>query len=57
MVFMTAVRSDAIDAAVWYHGADTEKYVGEVDGLHAPLLMHLAEEDESITASCNCLSR
>src|ERR1700732_3851762 len=49
MVFMTAVRSAGIDAAVWYHGADTEKYLGEVDGLRAPLLMHLAEEDEFIS--------
>src|ERR1700685_1370482 len=48
MVFMTAVRNDGIDAAVWYHGADTDKYLGEVDGLHAPILMHLAEEDEFI---------
>src|ERR1700733_10349669 len=36
-------------AAVWYHGADTEKYLGEVDGLNTPLLMHLAEEDEFIS--------
>src|ERR1700683_2801845 len=49
MVFMTAVRNDGIDAAVWYHGADTDKYLGEVDGLRAPILMHLAEEDEFIT--------
>src|SRR6202050_1401814 len=49
MVFMTAVRNDGIDAAVWYHGADTEKYLGEVNGLHAPILMHLAEEDEFIS--------
>src|SRR6202521_3458964 len=49
MVFMTAVRNNGIDAAVSYHGADTEKYLGEVDGLHAPLLMHLAEEDEFIS--------
>src|SRR5246500_4720519 len=49
MVFMTAVRKDGIDAAVWYHGADTDKYLGEVDGLHAPILMHLAEEDEFIS--------
>ena len=49
MVFMTAARCDGIDAAVWYHGGDTEKYLGEVDGLHAPLLMHLAEEDEFIS--------
>ena len=26
MVFMTAARKDGIDAAVWYHGADTDKY-------------------------------
>ena len=49
MVFMTAVRNDGIDAAVWNHGGDTEKYLGEVDGLHAPVLMHLAEEDEFIS--------
>jgi carboxymethylenebutenolidase len=49
MVFLTAVRCHGVDAAVAYHGADTEKYLGEVDGLHAPLLMHLAEEDEFIS--------
>jgi carboxymethylenebutenolidase len=49
MVFLTSVRYDSIDAAVAYHGGDTEKYLGEVDGLHAPLLMHLAEEDEFIS--------
>jgi carboxymethylenebutenolidase len=43
------VRNDGIDAAVWYHGADTEKYLGEADGLNAPLLMHLAEKDEFIS--------
>jgi carboxymethylenebutenolidase len=48
MVFLTAVRY-AVDAAVAYHGGDTEKYLGEIDGLHAPLLMHLAEEDEFIS--------
>jgi carboxymethylenebutenolidase len=49
MAFMTAVRNDGIDAAVWYHGADTEKYLGEIDGLRAPILMHIAEEDEFIS--------
>jgi len=49
MVFITAARNDGIDAAVWYHGADTDKYLGEVDELHAPILMHLAEEDEFIS--------
>jgi carboxymethylenebutenolidase len=48
MTFLTAVRY-RVDAAVAYHGSDTEKYLGEVDGLHAPLLMHLGEEDEFIS--------
>jgi carboxymethylenebutenolidase len=47
MAFLTAVRC-GVDAAVAYHGGDTEKYLNEVDGLHAPLLMHLGEEDEFI---------
>jgi carboxymethylenebutenolidase len=49
MVFLTAVRNDGIDDAFWYHGGDTEKYLGEADGLNEPLLMHLAEEDEFIS--------
>jgi carboxymethylenebutenolidase len=49
MVFIAAARYDGVDAAVAYHGSDTEKYLGEVDGLSAPLLMHLAEEDEFIS--------
>jgi carboxymethylenebutenolidase len=48
MTFLTAVRYGA-DAAVAYHGGDTEKYLGEVGGLRAPLLMHLGEEDEFIS--------
>src|SRR3984893_16930527 len=48
MTFLTAVRYGA-DAAVVYHGGDTEKYLGEADGFDAPLLMHLAEEDEFIS--------
>ena len=49
MVFLAAVRNSGVDAAVAYHGGDTEKYLGEVDGLRAPILMHLAEEDEFIS--------
>ncbi len=55
MVFLTAVRFDGIDAAVAYHGGDTEKYLGEIDGLHAPILMHLAEEDEYISKPAQAL--
>ena len=49
MVFLTVARYHGVDAAVAFHGSDTEKYLGEVDGLTAPLLMHLAEEDEFIS--------
>jgi carboxymethylenebutenolidase len=49
MVFLTAVRCHGVDAGVAYHGGDTDKYLREVDGLNAPLLMHLAEEDEFIS--------
>ena len=48
MTFLTAVRC-RVDAAVAYHGGETEKYLGEVDNLSAPLLMHLGEEDEFIS--------
>src|ERR1700692_3624958 len=48
MTFLTAVRCH-VDAAVAYHGAETEKYLGEVDNLSAPLLMHLGEADEFIS--------
>jgi carboxymethylenebutenolidase len=48
MAFLTAARYK-VDAAVAYHGGDTEKYLDEADSLAAPLLMHLAEEDEFIS--------
>ena len=48
MAFITAARHE-VDAAVAYHGGDTEKYLGEVASLRAPLLMHLGEEDEFIS--------
>src|SRR5258708_17876881 len=48
MVLITADRYD-VDAAVAYHGGEREKDLGEVGGLEAPLLMHLAEEDEFVS--------
>lgn len=45
MAFITAERKK-VDAAVAFHGAETEKYLGDAGDLDAPLLMHLAEEDE-----------
>src|SRR5271170_546613 len=35
VVFLTAVRYQGVDGAVAYHGGDTVKYLGEVDGLNA----------------------
>ncbi len=48
MAFLTAARG-SVDAVVAYHGGDTEKYLDEAPAVTAPLLMHLAEEDEFIT--------
>src|SRR5580692_4595413 len=48
MTFLTTVRY-GVDAAVAYHGGDTEKYLDEAGGLRAPMLMHLGEEDEFIS--------
>jgi carboxymethylenebutenolidase len=48
LTYLTAARHN-IDAGVAYHGGDTESYLGEARGITAPLLMHLAEEDEFIS--------
>jgi carboxymethylenebutenolidase len=56
MAFITAARHE-VDAAVAYHGGDTEKYLGEVSSLRAPLLMHLGEEDEFISKAAQAQIR
>jgi len=48
MTFLSAARSK-VDAAVAFHGGDTEKYLGEAASVSAPFLMHLAGADEFIT--------
>jgi carboxymethylenebutenolidase len=48
MSYLTVARHN-LDAAVAYHGGDTESYLGEARAITAPLLMHLAEEDEFIS--------
>ncbi len=47
MTFLTVARTGA-DAGAFYYGGETDKYVAESAGIHTPLLMHLAEEDEFI---------
>ena len=49
MTYLTVARYGA-DAAVAWHGGETEKYLGEADKLTAPLLMHLAGNDEYMSA-------
>jgi carboxymethylenebutenolidase len=48
MTYLTSARHD-LDVAVAYHGGDTESYLDEAHAITAPLLMHLAEEDEYIS--------
>lgn len=48
MTFLTAARHK-IDAAVAFHGGDTERYLDEADRVAAPFLMHLAGADEYIS--------
>lgn len=48
MTYLTVARHE-LDAAVAYHGGDTESYLNEARAITAPLLMHLAEEDEYIS--------
>lgn len=45
MTFLAAART-SVDAGVAFHGADTERYLDETPAISAPLLMHLAREDE-----------
>lgn len=47
LTFLAAARGE-VDAAVAFHGGDTEKYLGEAGAITAPFLMHLADEDEFI---------
>lgn len=47
LTFLTAART-RVDAAVAFHGARTEEFLGEATDIDAPLQMHLAEEDEFI---------
>ena len=45
--FLTATRTDA-DASVCYYGVGIDKFLAEADKLAAPLLLHIAEEDQFV---------
>jgi len=47
MTFLAAARTDG-DAFAAYYGGGTDAYLDEVANIRAPLLYHLAEEDEYI---------
>ncbi|RKE36977.1 carboxymethylenebutenolidase [Paraburkholderia sp. BL23I1N1] len=47
MTFLVAARTNS-DAACAFYGGGTEAYIGEMQAVRAPLLMHLADEDEFI---------
>lgn len=48
MTYLTAARVE-VDAAVEYYGGGTEKYLCEARGITAPMVIHLAENDEFIS--------
>lgn len=47
LTFLTAARKDP-DAAAEYYGGRTDEFVGEMQSVSCPMIMHLAEEDEYI---------
>ncbi|KND55742.1 Dienelactone hydrolase family [Candidatus Paraburkholderia kirkii] len=47
--FLTAARTD-VDALVSYYGGGTDQHLDELPKIKIPLMLHLAEEDEFITA-------
>lgn len=47
LAFLTATRTDA-DACVSYYGVGIENRLAEVDKLAAPLMLHIAEEDQFV---------
>ena len=47
MTFLLAAR-ERVDAAVAYHGGETEKYLQEAGAISAPMVMHFGDEDEFI---------
>ena len=47
LAFLTATRTDA-DASVGYYGVGIENRLAEADKLAAPLMLHIAEEDQFV---------
>ncbi len=49
MAYLTAARGE-VDAAVAYYGGGTDQHLDEAERITAPLMLHLAEEDDYIPA-------
>jgi carboxymethylenebutenolidase len=49
MAFRAAAQYP-VDAAVSYYGGGIDKYLHEAGRVHSPLLMHLADDDEYLSA-------
>ena len=54
LAYLTATRTDA-DAAVAYYGVGIDRYTAESDRLSAPLLLHIAEEDQFVPKEAQAL--
>jgi carboxymethylenebutenolidase len=54
LAYLTATRTDA-DAAVAYYGVGIDRYTPESDRLSAPLLLHIAEEDQFVPKEAQAL--
>jgi carboxymethylenebutenolidase len=48
LTYLMAARTQ-VDAAVAFHGGRTEEFLDEAEDIDAPLMLHLAEEDEFIS--------
>ena len=47
LAYLTATRTD-INASVGYYGVEIDKFLDEAENIKAPLLLHIAEEDEFV---------
>ncbi len=56
MTYLSAARTDG-DAFAAYYGGGTDQHVGEAANITAPLLYHLAEEDEFISKEAQATIR
>ncbi|WP_267220887.1 dienelactone hydrolase family protein [Dyella silvae] len=48
MAYLSVARTD-VDAAAWYYGGQTERFLDEAGDVTAPMIMHVGEEDEYVS--------